>query len=129
MQFKCWDLDRNIRISSGYLIKLFQSQAENMAVNVLPMCKLVYVQCNVCHMLMYCFQLVADKILGYKDLVVLKRTDFNQLLDGKVPTYFELVYFVTALVPSLTACLASSPGNRRRTAVCISLLVMVERLL
>lgn len=28
---------------------------------------------------------------------------------------------VTALVPSETACLASSPGRRRRTAVCISL--------
>lgn len=43
--------------------------------------------------------------------------------------YLELVYFVTALVPSLTACLASSPGSRRRTAVCISRLVMVDRLL
>lgn len=31
--------------------------------------------------------------------------------------YFELVYFVTALVPSLTACLANSPGNNKRTAV------------
>jgi hypothetical protein len=28
----------------------------------------------------------------------------------------ELTY-VTALVPSETACLASSPGNKRRTAV------------
>ena len=35
---------------------------------------------------------------------------------------------VTALVPSLTACLASSPGSKRRTAVWISRLVMVERL-
>ncbi len=26
------------------------------------------------------------------------------------------VYLVTAFVPSDTACLASSPGNRRRTA-------------
>lgn len=43
--------------------------------------------------------------------------------------YLELVYLVTALVPSLTACLASSPGNSRRTAVWISRLVMVERLL
>ena len=43
--------------------------------------------------------------------------------------YLEPVYFVTALVPSLTACLASSPGSRRRTAVWISRLVMVERLL
>lgn len=43
--------------------------------------------------------------------------------------YLELVYLVTALVPSLTACLANSPGNSRRTAVWISRLVMVERLL
>ncbi|XP_037726458.1 uncharacterized protein LOC119562250 isoform X3 [Drosophila subpulchrella] len=35
----------------------------------------------------------------------------------------------TALVPSLTACLANSPGRSRRTAVWISRLVMVERLL
>ena len=31
--------------------------------------------------------------------------------------YLELVYLVTALVPSLTACLANSPGNKRRTPV------------
>jgi len=31
------------------------------------------------------------------------------------------LYLVTALVPSETACLASSPGRRRRTAVWISL--------
>ena len=43
--------------------------------------------------------------------------------------YLELVYLVTALVPSETACLANSPGSRRRTAVWISLLVIVERLL
>ena len=43
--------------------------------------------------------------------------------------YLELVYLVTALVPSETACLANSPGKIRRTAVWISLLVMVERLL
>ena len=34
--------------------------------------------------------------------------------------YLELVYFVTALVPSLTACFASSPGRRSRTDVWIS---------
>ena len=33
----------------------------------------------------------------------------------------EEVNFVTALVPSETACLASSPGRSRRTAVWISL--------
>jgi hypothetical protein len=36
---------------------------------------------------------------------------------------------VTALVPSLTACLASSPGNINRTAVCISRLLNVAFLL
>ncbi|XP_030868229.1 uncharacterized protein [Gorilla gorilla gorilla] len=40
--------------------------------------------------------------------------------------YLELVYFVTALVPSDTACLASSPGSSRRTAVWISLEVMLS---
>ncbi|XP_061446507.1 uncharacterized protein LOC133366961 [Rhineura floridana] len=39
---------------------------------------------------------------------------------GCLPDYLELVYLVTALVPSDTACLASSPGSRRRTAVWIS---------
>ena len=43
--------------------------------------------------------------------------------------YLEEVYLVTAFVPSDTACFASSPGSRRRTAVWISRLVMVERLL
>lgn len=43
--------------------------------------------------------------------------------------HLELVYLVTALVPSDTACLASSPGSSRRTAVCTSRDVMVERLL
>lgn len=31
--------------------------------------------------------------------------------------HFELVYLVTALVPSLTACLANSPGNKSLTEV------------
>lgn len=43
--------------------------------------------------------------------------------------HLELVYLVTALVPSDTACLANSPGSSSLTAVCTSLLVMVERLL
>lgn len=43
--------------------------------------------------------------------------------------HLELVYLVTALVPSETACLASSPGKRRRTEVWTSRLVIVERLL
>jgi len=43
--------------------------------------------------------------------------------------HLELVYLVTAFVPSDTACLASSPGRSRRTAVWISRDVIVERLL
>ena len=43
--------------------------------------------------------------------------------------YLELVYLVTALVPSDTACLANSPGRRSLTAVWISLEVMVDLLL
>uniref|UniRef100_A0A914V0G3 Secreted protein n=1 Tax=Plectus sambesii TaxID=2011161 RepID=A0A914V0G3_9BILA len=43
--------------------------------------------------------------------------------------YLELVYLVTALVPSDTACLASSPGRMSRTAVCTSRLEMVLFLL
>lgn len=44
-------------------------------------------------------------------------------------SHLLLVYLVTALVPSDTACLANSPGNKRRTAVCTSRLLMVDRLL
>lgn len=62
-----------------------------------------------------------------EDVVVLKGP--NVWLKGKLSVYLELVYLVTALVPSDTACLANSPGRRRRTAVWISLLVMVDRLL
>ena len=43
--------------------------------------------------------------------------------------YLELVYLVTALVPSETACLASSPGRRSLTEVWISREVMVDLLL
>ena len=69
-------------------------------------------------------ELSARQVLD-KFWCVLKRT-----LDGmRRSAYFELVYLVTALVPSDTACLASSPGRSRRTAVWISRLVMVERLL
>ena len=61
----------------------------------------------------------------WEDVVVLKGPSF---VDGQTEAvYLELVYLVTALVPSDTACLANSPGRRRRTAVWISLLVMVER--
>lgn len=58
-----------------------------------------------------------------KKVGVLKRTVVE------VRVYLELVYLVTALVPSDTACLASSPGSSRRTAVWISREVMVDLLL
>ena len=48
---------------------------------------------------------------------------------SKQQIYLELVYLVTALVPSETACLANSPGRRSLTAVWISLEVMVDLLL
>jgi len=61
------------------------------------------------------------------NLLALKRAVWmNEAADV---VYLELVYLVTALVPSLTACFASSPGSSRRTAVWISLEVMVDRLL
>ena len=43
--------------------------------------------------------------------------------------YFDEVYLVTALVPSETACLASSPGRSRRTAVWTSRDEIVDFLL
>ncbi len=51
---------------------------------------------------------------------------FNHII-RIISIYFELVYLVTAFVPSLTACLANSPGNNRRTDVWISRLEIVER--
>ena len=44
-------------------------------------------------------------------------------------SYLLLVYLVTALVPSETACLASSPGSSSLTDVWTSLEVMVDLLL
>ncbi|KAG5515350.1 hypothetical protein RHGRI_036408 [Rhododendron griersonianum] len=46
-----------------------------------------------------------------------------------IPQIQELVNFVTAFVPSDTACLANSPGNTSLTAVCISREVIVGFLL
>ena len=66
-------------------------------------------------------------LFSLKKLVVLKKTDLFEV--GQQVIYLELVYLVTALVPSETACLASSPGRRRRTAVWISREVMVDLLL
>ena len=45
------------------------------------------------------------------------------------PLHLLLVYLVTALVPSLTACLASSPGRISLTAHWISRELMVDFLL
>ena len=56
-----------------------------------------------------------------------KSTELGVLVNLSV--YLELVYLVTALVPSETACLASSPGRRSLTEVWISLEVMVDLLL
>ncbi|XP_006888734.1 PREDICTED: uncharacterized protein LOC102843403 [Elephantulus edwardii] len=55
----------------------------------------------------------------------------NESLSTYIPAVIclKLVYLVTALVPSDTACLASSPGNSKRTAVWISRDVMVLFLL
>ena len=50
----------------------------------------------------------------------------DRIKESTLPNYLELVYLVTALVPSDTACLANSPGRRRRTAVWISREVMVD---
>ena len=50
-----------------------------------------------------------------KVLVALERAGWM-----KYVSYLELVYFVTDLVPSGTACLASSPGRRSLAAVWIS---------
>ena len=61
-------------------------------------------------------------------VVVVTRGCENQP-DSWHTIYLELVYLVTALVPSETACLANSPGRRSLTAVWISLEVMVVLLL
>jgi hypothetical protein len=49
----------------------------------------------------------------------------QQLSRGARGAYWLEVYLVTALVPSETACLASSPGRMRRMAVWTSRLVSV----
>lgn len=56
------------------------------------------------------------------EFVVLKRTvlflfDCFRNVYERRKIYLELVYLVTAFVPSLTACLASSPGSSNLTAV------------
>ena len=56
--------------------------------------------------------------------MVLKKTVLGVPTRGEI--YLLLVYLVTALVPSETACLANSPGSKRRTAVWISRDEMVD---
>jgi hypothetical protein len=48
--------------------------------------------------------------------VVLKKDRFGLFLSAE-SIYFDKVYLVTALVPSETACLANSPGNKRRDGI------------
>ena len=78
---------------------------------------------------MFAYLMVCEKQLRdislWKEWCALKRARFGKETEWTV--YLELVYLVTALVPSDTACLANSPGRSRRTAVWISRLVMVER--
>ena len=69
---------------------------------------------------------VAVKNYCFNDWVALRRAFVWWQTVG---VYLLLVYLVTALVPSLTACLASSPGRRRRTAGWISREGMVDLLL
>ena len=59
----------------------------------------------------------------FRRFVVLKKT---VCLCIQEDIYLLLVYLVTALVPSETACLANSPGSKRRTAVWISRDEMVD---
>ncbi|MBY8978433.1 hypothetical protein KHP62_21760, partial [Rhodobacteraceae bacterium NNCM2] len=60
----------------------------------------------------------------------LKHIRYSPLNPKEKTTYFvDEEYLVTALVPSETACLASSPGRMRRTEVWISLDEMVLFLL
>ena len=60
------------------------------------------------------------------DLKIRLVSSFDVKMNIREHSYLELVYLVTALVPSDTACLANSPGKRRRTAVWISREVMVD---
>ena len=68
-------------------------------------------------------RLLLQSILFFMRCVVLKKTVCLCIQKG---IYLLLVYFVTALVPSETACLANSPGSKRRTAVWISREEMVD---
>ena len=97
-------------------------------------CNYMYIEATTCDIFIeqnkphsHSFSLRKRKLLKYILRLGGSEKSRNVLFRFKI--YLELVYLVTALVPSLTACLASSPGNKRRTAVWISRLVMVDLLL
>ena len=79
------------------------------------------------------FRTLLSVVSLYMPGVVLKNTVYSEKGSGHVcfaaGALYALVNLVTALVPSDTACLASSPGRIRRTAVWISRLVTVGFLL
>ena len=67
---------------------------------------------------------------GHLHLSPLKRGKTNATINQKQSAYLvDEEYLVTALVPSETACLASSPGRISRTEVWISRDEMVDFLL
>ena len=75
---------------------------------------------------MFCF--IVYKVSGLEKGRGLDLSLYVQMIVSKQKAiYLELVYLVTAFVPSLTACLAKSPGNKRRPDVWISRDEMVDR--
>ena len=69
-----------------------------------------------------------DAVLQCQNEIFCKSGSFQKSwLKGytSLAAYLLLVYLVTALVPSLTACFESSPGRCSLTAVWISRLEMV----
>ncbi|MED6256622.1 hypothetical protein ATANTOWER_031021, partial [Ataeniobius toweri] len=83
-------------------------------------CITVVISCIQSSIKMSLIRAIQFSALKKSFCVALKRA-FVELVVNSSTVYLELVYLVTALVPSDTACLASSPGSRRRTAVWISL--------
>ena len=76
------------------------------------------------------FGLQLDRKRPFPAEVVFKNTSGGLFVcSGSEARAHALVNLVTALVPSDTACLASSPGRIRRTEVWISRLVTVGFLL
>ena len=101
-------------------------------------CVVLYVVCCVSsssQVVLTVYEQFSVTLLFWNVLVVLKRTGCFELFGIQglqrqcSAVYLDVVYLVTALVPSLTACLASSPGSRSLTAVWISRDVMVLLLL